>query len=73
VQNQPWKVAHEPRKVRYQRQKYPTLRGSRDAARQDVLKTLGAVDGLLRNESVEPDRPPDPFPAAANPPDKTTQ
>jgi hypothetical protein len=74
VQNQPWKVAHEPRNVRYQGKTYPTLRGSRAAARQAVLKTLGAVDDdPSLDESVEPDRPPDPSPAAADPPDETTQ
>jgi hypothetical protein len=51
---QPWKVQHEPRKVRYPRRSYPTLRGDRATARQEVVQHLGAVD-----VEPKPDEPPD--------------
>ena len=44
VQQQPWKVAHEPRKVRTRPRPFPPLRGDRATARQEARAALGAVD-----------------------------
>ena len=43
--HQPHKVAHEPRKVRRRPQVFPALKGTRAAARQQVLAELGAATG----------------------------
>jgi hypothetical protein len=43
LQQQPLKIAHEPRMVRRRPQVYPALKGSRQVARQQVLQQLGWV------------------------------
>lgn len=51
--HQPTKVAHEPRKQRHRRQKFPSLRGSRKDARRSVLDELGYVEATSDPQSPE--------------------
>jgi hypothetical protein len=50
--HQPHKVAHEPRKVRRRPQVFPALKGSRAAARQEVLAQLGARESAAPAATV---------------------
>ncbi|NJP05324.1 MAG: IS4 family transposase [Chloroflexaceae bacterium] len=58
LHHQPWKVAHEPRNVRHQRQKYPTLRGDRDARGRKyctrwarwILRRSTIQQGMIRRQ-----------------------
>jgi len=73
LQHQPWKVAHEPRKVRARPRSYPPLRGDRNAARRAVLVELGAVDVPPLDESLDANRPSERSDGAVAPPDNTPQ
>ncbi len=72
-QNQPWKVAHEPRKVRYRNRTYPPLRGDRNAARQAALTDLGAANELPTDEAAGSDPPLDHIAGTPAPPGKTAR
>jgi hypothetical protein len=72
-QNQPWKVAHEPRKVRYRNRTYPPLRGDRNAARQAALDNLGIADTPLTDEVAGSDPPLDQIAGTPAPPGETAQ
>jgi Transposase DDE domain len=51
--HQPHKVGHEPRKVRRRPQVFPALKGTRAAARQQVLAELGATGAAATPVSEE--------------------